>query len=127
MTRSISSEFIRFVITGVINTAASYIIYLLLLVVLSYSAAYTISYAAGIALAYYLNSRFVFGQPLHWKKAAGFPLIYGVQYLLGIAILVLMVEAFRINTAIAPLIVIACTVPFTFVVNRAFLKGKIGV
>ena len=124
MTKFISSEFLRYLIVGGTNTAITYGIYLVLLIVLPYSAAYTIAYISGIPIAYTLNSRFVFHKPLHWKKAFQFPLVYVVQYLAGIALLSLWVELLHISDVIAPLLVIACTVPVTFVLSRLIIKGR---
>ena len=124
MIKSMSSEFIRFILAGGANTVATYALYLLLLAVFPYPTAYTVSYAVGIALAYYLNSLFVFRQPLQWKKTFTFPLVYVIQYCVGIALLFLLVEVFHVSAAIAPLLVIACTVPLTFVLSRRVLvKG----
>ena len=124
MTKFINSEFLRYVIVGGTNTAITYAIYLLLLFMLPYSAAYTIAYLSGIPIAYTLNSRFVFHKPLHWKKAFQFPLVYVVQYLAGIVLLFLWVEVLRVSDVIAPLLVIACTVPVTFVLSRLIIKGR---
>ena len=59
-----SARFARFVAAGVVNTAASYAIYLLLLPFVDYQLAYAIAYVAGIATQYVLHSRFVFAQPM---------------------------------------------------------------
>jgi putative flippase GtrA len=124
LTKFISSEFLRYLIVGGTNTAITYGLYLLLLLVMPYSAAYTVEYLLGIAISYYLNSRFVFHQPLHWKKAFQFPLVYIVQYMSGIALLSLSVEVLHINAEIAPLLVIAFTIPLTFVLSRLIIKGR---
>ncbi len=124
MTKFINSEFFRFLIVGGTNTVITYGLYLLLLLIMPYSAAYSIEYLAGITISYYLNSRFVFHQPLQWKKAFQFPLVYVVQYIAGIVILSLSVEILHISTEIAPLLVLALTVPMTFVLSRLIIKGR---
>ncbi len=124
MTRFTSSEFVRYVIAGGVNTVVTYLAYLLLLPVMAYAAAYTITYLAGIALAYYLNARFVFRQPLRLKAAVQFPLVYVVQYVAGILLLSFFVETLRLSAAIAPAFVIAVTVPVTFILSRVIIKGR---
>ena len=124
MRKFINSEFFRYLIAGGTNTGLTYLLYLLLLLVLPYSAAYLIEYVTGIGSAYFLQSRFVFRQPLHWKKAFQFPLVYVVQLLVGEVLLVIWVEKVHVSSAIAPLLVIACTVPVTFVLSRLIIKGR---
>ena len=45
-------RFARFLAAGTVNTAASYAIYLLLLNVVDYRAAYSVAYVAGLAGGY---------------------------------------------------------------------------
>ena len=49
-----------FVFFGAVNTVLTYGIYLLLVLFIAYPAAYTVSYASGVFISYYLNARFVF-------------------------------------------------------------------
>ena len=84
-------EFARFLFAGAVNTGISYAAYLLLLTVLPYLAAYAISYLLGIVLSYLLLTRFVFRAPPRLSTAVRFPLVYVAQYLLGSAVLALLV------------------------------------
>jgi putative flippase GtrA len=124
LTRFISSEFVRYVIVGGANTVITYLAYLALLPVMSYPLAYSLTYAAGIVIAYVLNARFVFRQPLRWRSALSFPLVYVMQYLAGIALLAVLVETLHVGADIAPALVIAITVPLTFVLSRLIIKGR---
>lgn len=124
MTRFIRSEFVRYAVAGGVNTVITYLAYLLLLPVMSYAAAYTLTYLAGIALAYYLNARFVFHQPLRLKSAVQFPLVYVVQYGAGIGLLAFFVETLHLSADLAPALVIAVTVPVTFILSRVIIKGR---
>ena len=67
-----------------------------MLTFLPYLAAYAISYLLGIVLSYLLLTRFVFRAPPRLSTAVRFPLVYVAQYLLGSAVLALLVEAFDI-------------------------------
>ena len=124
MTKFINSEFLRYLIVGGTNTAISFLIYQVLRLLIPYQVAYTIAYLCGIPISYFLNSRFVFHQPLHWKKALQFPLTYVAQYFVGIALLSVWVEVLHISEVIAPLLVVICTVPVTFVISRLIIKGR---
>jgi len=124
LTKYINSEFLRFVISGAINTGSSYLLYLLLLLFLPYSIAYTLSYFSGIVLSYYLNSRFVFHQALDWKKAVQYPLVYAVQYLASFLLLTLFVQVLHISDVIAPILVVLASIPLTFSLSRRIIKGR---
>ena len=122
LTKYINSEFGRFLLVGGLNTLLTQLLYMALLLVISYPLSYTISYIAGILLAYWLNSRIVFKEPLHWKKALQFPLVYVVQYILGFALLYVFIEWLGVHKMIAPLPVIAVIVPVTFLLSRYIIK-----
>jgi putative flippase GtrA len=114
----------RFIISGGLNTALTYAIYLALLQVLSYHISYTVAYLSGIALAYALNRYFVFeGHRGLWSIAA-LPLIYLAQYLLGLFLIWVSVEKLGVSDVVAPLLVIMISVPFTYFLSRLAFLGK---
>lgn len=114
----ISSPFARFLISGGVNTLATYLMYLALLQVLPYWLSYAIAFVSGIALAYALNRFFVFGAPRSEKKAALLPLVYLAQYLIGALIVYLWVDLMQLHAAFAPLASIAITIPLTYAASR---------
>jgi len=91
MTLRLRHQALRFLIAGAINTAATYAIYLALLPLLDYTLAYTIAYVTGIVISYLLSTSFVFRVSRTAANMATFPLVYVVQYLLGVATLLLVV------------------------------------
>ena len=117
-------EVIRFLITGATNTALGYLIYLAFLLVLPYTAAYSISYVIGIFVSYALNTAFVFKERWSWKRFAAFPLVYVVQYLLGLALLALLVEKAGVPKTLAPLVIVIIILPVTFFLSRFVIRGK---
>lgn len=124
MSRETTQQAIRFLLSGGINTAATYFLYLVLLTPLGYRAAYTAAYVAGIALSYVLSTRFVFRVPMSGRSAVKFPLLYLAQYLFGLAILLLSVSWLSIPPTYAALLSIALSVPFTFVLSRYVLVQR---
>ena len=119
-------QFVRFIVSGAINTGITYGLYLLLLPLLGYLPAYSAAYVAGILLSYWLNSVFVFGQPMSWRSLVRFPLVYVVQYVLTGVLLWLSVDALGVDKRIALLAAIAVTVPVTFLAARlAILPSRI--
>lgn len=111
--------------SGGVNTALTYGMYLFLLTLIPYRWSYTISYISGIFLAYFLNRFFVFKSHRGLSSAVLVPLIYLVQYSLSLAILWWWVEVLDLEEKVAPLIAIAITLPVTFILSRlAFAKNS---
>ena len=115
-------SFARFLVAGVTNTVASYALFVLLELVLPYLVAYAIAYVAGFVLSYFLNTRFVFRVEQSWATFLRFPLVYLVQFVLGGAIIVLLVERFAWQPRIAAVLALVVTVPATYVVAKFVLN-----
>jgi putative flippase GtrA len=116
-------QFVRFLIAGAINTIASYAIFLLLLWFMPYLAAYTISYVIGVAISYVLLTSFVFPTPRRVATALRFPLVYVAQYLIGSAVIVLLVETWNVRAPIAAIVAIFATIPVSFLLSRTILRA----
>lgn len=114
----LSSKFLGFILVGVINTAVTYGLYLLLLVWLHYQVAYAIAYVTGIVLSYLLNATFVFSVSLSWRSFFSFPLVYLVQYAICLMAMYVLVEGFHLNLKLAPLIITAATIPITYILSK---------
>jgi putative flippase GtrA len=118
-------EFLRqgiyFVLSGGLNTLATYLLYLLLLNFLHYQIAYATSFIAGILLSYVLSTRFVFRTTHSWVKFSLFPLVYLISYAAGAAVLALSVNRLGIDQRIAPLVSACVTLPLSFVLSRLVL------
>ncbi|WP_434682062.1 GtrA family protein [Pseudomonas sp. R1-18] len=110
--------------SGGVNTALTYGLYLLLLLYFPYAVSYTISYISGILLAYVLNRFFVFKSHRGIRSILLLPLIYLVQYLLSLVILWWWVEQLHFDARVAPLIAIAITLPVTFVLSKLAFSDK---
>ena len=117
-------EFARFLVAGAVNTGISYAVYLLLLAILPYLAAYTISYLVGIVISYLLLTRFVFRTRRRLATAVRFPLVYIAQYLIGSAVIVLLVETMGVRASIAAIAAIVVSIPVTFALSRLLLRAK---
>ena len=118
MTRS----FIRFLIVGIVNTLATYVLYLLFLMMVSYNIAYSFSYILGILFSYYLNSVFVFKKKVNIITFIKFPVVYIAQYLFNIVFINFFVLYLHLPESIAPLISIVLAIPITFGLSRMVFK-----
>ncbi|GGH64005.1 membrane protein [Paenibacillus silvae] len=124
LTKHLNKEFLKFLISGGINTLATYLMYLLLLHFYNYSISYSISYVAGIFLSYYLNSVFVFKEKISFRKFLKFPLVYIVQYLVNMLMMYILVEFAQMLAQIVPLVAMVVTVPITFLLSKMIIKSK---
>lgn len=122
--RFIEREPVRFVLAGGLNTVTTYAAYLVLLPLIGYTIAYSVDYVGGIFFGYYLNARFVFRRPLKWQHAIQYPLVYVLQYGLGITLMAALIEGLHLHAEYAPALVIVITVPFMFWLSRGIIKRE---
>lgn len=115
-------EAVRFLIGGTINTIVTVAAYWLLLPKLGYAAAYTIAFVLGIAIAYQLNTRFVFRVEPSARGNALFPLVYVIQLGLGLVVLWIWSDMLRLPPAYGVFATVALTLPVTFLLSRLVLK-----
>jgi putative flippase GtrA len=119
------ARFFRFILSGGLNTAITFGIYLVLLQQMPYQFSYSIAYASGIAISYLLNRAFVFRNHRGLRSILLFPLVYVAQYGFGMLVLWLCVEVTGLSDKLAPLVVVAATLPLTFVLSRFVFLGEI--
>lgn len=118
----VAREALRFLVVGGLNTAATLLVYWLLLPGLGYGIAYSVAFGLGIVLSYVLNLRFVFRARASVSNAAAYPLVYAVQYLLGLGILAAWTELLGLPARYGVLASIAATIPVTFLLSRFVLR-----
>lgn len=116
-------EVFRFLIGGVLNTVVGYGGYLLLLHWIRYEVAYTVSYIVSVTVSYLFSALVVFRQPLSARAALRYPLVYLVQFLLGLVLLKLLIEALHVSAWLAPLLVSVLTIPATFLLSRIIVRA----
>ncbi|MEU9830620.1 GtrA family protein [Streptosporangium sp. NPDC048047] len=119
------TPFTRFVVGGAANTGATYGLFVLLSRWITPPAAYSAAYLTGVAIAYFVNTMFVFRVRPRAGSAARFPVVYLVSYLAGLGILTPLTRA-GIDGRLAMAAVLAVNVPLTFAMTRLVL-GKAGV
>ena len=118
------SNLLRFLASGAANTLASYALYLLLLRFVPYRWAYSLAYAAGVALAYVLYRYYVF-------KASGgkfgpimVMVIYFFQYCLGLGLVSIWEQWLGLPVVFAPVFAIALSIPVTYVLSRSVFRNR---
>ena len=117
-------EFPTFVFFGAVRTVLAYGIYLLLVLFIAYPVAYTVSYASGVFISYYLNARFVFREKLRLSNALQYPVVYLLQYLIGLALLYLLIDVAQLSKLLAPIFVVILTLPCTYLLSGYVIKAR---
>lgn len=106
----------KFLISGLVNTAVTYFLFLGLTNFFGTSTAYTLTYAVGIAIAYLLNTFFVFKTGHSKRMAVAVPLSYLIQYFCGLAALNILIRVFSLPGYIAMGLVIVSAFPLQFLI-----------
>ena len=119
----ITSEFIRFVIVGLLATAIHYGVYLLLDRVIPANPAYAAGYVISFFCNFILSSRFTFRKKASVKKGLGFGLSHLVNFLLHMLLLNLFLHL-GVRESLAPIPVYCICVPVNFLLVR-FVFNKL--
>lgn len=117
-------EVLRFLVGGLLNLAVGYGSYLILLHWLRYEVAYAVAYVLGIIVSYTFSALYVFRQPMRWRSALRFPLVYLLQFILGLVLLKILVEMIDVSPKYAPLAVAVLTIPATFFASRVIIHSR---
>jgi putative flippase GtrA len=121
----LSADAIRFIVGGIVNTAFTYVIFLLVLQVSSYTTAYCISWAVGILFVVIVYPTRVFiGSNASTVKRVISGLQYIVVFFLGLTFLRLLVEHLTLGKEISMLATIVFTTTINFLLMRFILRGN---
>ncbi len=120
----LSRQFARFVQVGVINTAGTYLLYLVLILFLPYVVAYSIGFVVGVLFSASMNARYSFATRLTGRTLIRFVVIYVINFTLCVQLLIYCVEVIGIHPTIAPLVVLALFTPINFLCSRVALTGQ---
>lgn len=119
------SAFLRFLVSGALNTCITYGLYLLLNLFMDYRYAYSSAYVSGIVISYLINTGWVFRSYISVRSFLLYPSVYLLQYLAALLLLDFLVESLSMAQTLAPALVILATVPLTFFMSRTILSvGK---
>jgi len=121
-----SLSYYLFLISGLINSFITYLIYLFFLLVLSfpYLISYSITYVIGIILGYFLNLHFVFKNKNKPNAMLYYPFLYMVNYVLNISLLKMIVSRFEINQELAPLLISFLTSVPMYLISKLIFGRK---
>ena len=122
------SQFIRFGLVGLSNTAISLAIYYLFLWInpALYILGNIIGFIVSVANAFFWANRYVFKGHVQnlWKSLAKTYLAYGSTVLLATGLLFLQVEFWGISKILAPLLNMVITIPLNFIIHKFWVFKK---
>jgi len=113
-------QFMKFGLVGISNTIIALITYYLLLFIgVHYLIANFVSWIISVFNAFFWNNRYVFKNTGTWKTTLIKTYFsYGLSFLLGTSLLMIIVEWFEFSAFIAPLLILFITVPLNFFMNK---------
>ncbi len=114
---------VRFGITGGISTFIHYAAYLLALLWIAPTAAYTVGYGVALCFNYILTTFFTFKEHPTKKNVAGFIASHIVNYILEIGILNLFLYL-GVEKRLAGIVVLIVVVPINFLLLRFVFVNK---
>ncbi|ERK52099.1 GtrA family protein [Leptotrichia sp. oral taxon 879] len=118
----ISISFIKFLITGFINTFSSFGLYVLLLKLnCNYIIAIILSYIFGIILSYLLNTFFVFKAKKEVRNMIKFIFSYLSSLIINILVTILLVNYLKIDKIIAQLIATIICIGYNFILQSKWV------
>lgn len=116
-------EFLRYLVSGSLNTAITMLLYFALKLFFSYQIAYLLAYFFGIQISYFFNLCFVFKQKFSFKSFISYPLNYFFSYLFSATILWVFVEIFMLENNLAITLSLFITIPASyFLIKKSILK-----
>ena len=115
-------EIPKFLLVGLANTIATYLLYLILIRFMEYVYAFSVMYIAGIMSSYVLNSLIVFKVSLNLRRASYFTLIHVINYYIGLNLMGFFVLGNYLSPEIAPLAVLAITVPIFYLALKRVIN-----
>ncbi len=125
MTRRDASEFARFVLVGVVNTAGTGALLVVLSQVMSLSAAYTLVFALGLCFTTAATGRFVFRTGVSAGSALRFVSWYLAVYAVGLAVIHVAQREFHVSRLVGAATVVLVTAPLNFLGGRlAFRRSE---
>ena len=116
--------FFKFVVIGGVNTLSSTSFALCFSIFLQTNAAFVLGYLISLALAYFLNAKFVFKSKLSAKKYLMFCVSYIPNFVINNMVLLVLYNLLEFHRFIAIALAACIGLPVTYLCVKAFVFGK---
>ena len=114
-------EVIRFIITGVVSTLTTYLVYWVLLPILNHSIAFLVGYLVAVIVNYIMTTSFTFKVKATKKNGLGFIVSNIINFVLSEAFLNLFIYL-GVSKQWAPIPMYAICIPINFLIVRYVMK-----
>ncbi len=114
-------EIIRFGVTGVVSTLATYLFYYTFLYWFNPTVSFTIAYLIAMVINYMLTTSFTFKVKATKKNAAGFLISNGINYVLCALFLNIFLWL-GVSEKLAPIPMYMICIPINFLIVRFVMK-----
>lgn len=114
-------EIIRFGVTGVVSTLATYLFYYIFLYWFNPTESFTIAYLIAMVINYMLTTSFTFKVKATKKNAAGFLISNGINYVLCTLFLNIFLWL-GVSEKLAPIPMYMICIPINFLIVRFVMK-----
>lgn len=114
----------KFCMVGVVNTAISYGVYLLLQRFWPYLAAHVAGWYVGVCASFLMNCLFTYRVRPTWRRFWMFPLSSLPNVLLSSAGVVALIEVAHVDQRLAPLVATLAAIPLSYLLAKAILAPK---
>ena len=120
----LKKDFITFVAIGVINTVTTALVSYVVSQFMNPSISFVPGYAAGILVAYLLNSRFTFQEKLSWNKLIKYAIATIPNFLIQFVMVLVFCEILQWHSLIAYGLAAVIGIPVTFLLQKFFTFKK---
>lgn len=120
-----SREFLLFLVVGCINTFnVIFLSWLYAFIVGDHNIAFNFGYISCNIIAYFLNSEFIFHEPLSLKRCVKFFLSYLPNYFIQNLVVIVFYNLLGYPPVVSYIIAAVLGVPITFLFVKIFAFGK---
>ncbi|MBQ9376965.1 MAG: GtrA family protein [Schwartzia sp.] len=121
----LTREFLIFLVIGCVNTFNSTLLaWLYAFIVIDRNLAFNFGYITSCAVAYWLNSTFVFPEPLSFRRLVRFFISYIPNYIIQNIIVLIFYNLLGFHPIVSYLIAAVLGVPVTFLCVKLFAFGR---
>jgi putative flippase GtrA len=108
-------DYVRFLLSGGFNTVLTFLLYSAgILIGLHYALANAMAWAIGVAVSFFLNSRFVFRRSYSHKRFLSFIASNIFSLILSMALLSVLIKVYSLDPILASIITIPVVVAVNF-------------
>lgn len=112
------TQFARFVVVNVLNTALYWALYLLFLLMMPYLVSNILALAVAVLVAYTANARYAFRVDTSSRTLLRYLVSNGTTVALRTAVVWVLVEVLSLAEQLAPPVAVAVTMPAAFILTR---------